>query len=71
MSVNMGTVDRSLRVVVGLAAIGIGIAVGAGSAGAIVLFVAAAVLLATSAVGFCPLYALVRLDTRGHRPLTH
>ena len=37
----------------------------------IVLFALAAVLLATSAVGFCPLYRLFRFDSRGHEPLPH
>ena len=46
-------------------------AIGAGSVAGIVLFVIAAVLLATSAVGFCALYRLIRFDSRGHRPLTH
>jgi DUF2892 family protein len=36
-----------------------------------VLFVVAAVMLATSAIGFCPLYRLIRFDSRGHRPLPH
>jgi hypothetical protein len=31
--------------------------------------VAAGVMLATGAAGFCPLYALVRLTTGGRRPL--
>jgi hypothetical protein len=45
--------------------------VGAGSLGGILLFALAAIMLATGAVGFCPLYALFRLDTRGRRPLPH
>jgi len=28
-------------------------------------------MLATSAVGFCPLYTLFHLDTRGRTPLPH
>jgi Inner membrane protein YgaP-like, transmembrane domain len=71
MSPNVSTLDRGLRIVAGLAAIGTGVAVGAGSVAGIVLFASAAVLLATSAIGFCPLYRLVRFDSRGRRPLPH
>ena len=28
-------------------------------------------MVATAAVGFCPLYALLGIDTRGRRPLVH
>jgi uncharacterized membrane protein YhiD involved in acid resistance len=70
MSPNMSTLDRSLRAAIALAAIAVGVAIGAGSLG-IVLFAVAAVMVATSAVGFCPLYALLHFDSRGHRPLPH
>jgi hypothetical protein len=36
-----------------------------------VLFALAALMLVTGAVGVCPLYALLHLDTRGRRPLPH
>jgi Inner membrane protein YgaP-like, transmembrane domain len=71
MSPNMSSLDRSLRALVGLVAIVIAVAIGAGSFAGIVLFAVAAVLLATSAVGFCPLYRLLRFDSRGHKPLPH
>ena len=45
--------------------------VGAGSVGGIVLFALAAVMLATSAVDFCPLYRLLHLDGRGRTLLPH
>jgi hypothetical protein len=72
MSRNMSTLDRSLRtVVVAPAAIAIAFVVGAGSAGGIVLFALAAVMFATGAVGFCPLYRLLHLDGRGRTLLPH
>jgi len=62
---NMKTFDRLLRtLLVAPAAVVIGILIGPGSAGAIVLYVVAAIMLATSAVGYCPLYSLLHLD--GH-----
>ena len=71
MSPNMSTLDRSLRAVIALVAIAAGVLIGAGSPLGIVLFAVAAVMVATSAIGFCPLYALLHFDSRGHRPLPH
>jgi Inner membrane protein YgaP-like, transmembrane domain len=68
---NMSSLDRGLRALVALVAVGVAVAAGAGSVAGVVLFALAAVLLATSAVGFCPLYRLIRFDSRGHRPLSH
>jgi hypothetical protein len=68
---NMSSLDRGLRALVALVAVGVAVAAGAGSVAGVVLFALAAVLLATSAVGFCPLYRLIRFDRRGHRPLSH
>ena len=63
MTANVGTVDRVIRVVLAVVAAIVGFSVGAGSVLGIVLLVIAAVLLVTSAVGFCPLYRLVGLST--------
>ena len=64
---NMTTLDRALRsFLVAPAAIVSAFVVGAGSAGGIVLFALAAVMLATSAAGFCPLYRLLHIDSRSH-----
>jgi len=69
MHPNVSGLDRGLRALVALAAIVVAVAIGAGSVAGIVLFALAAVLLATSVVGFCALYRLFRLDSRGHKPL--
>ncbi len=64
---NMNMLDRRLRaLVVAPAAIVIGIVIGPGSAAAVVLYVVAAVMLLTSATGFCPLYTLLRRRGHGH-----
>ena len=52
-------------------AIIVAIVVGAGSIVGIVLFAIAAIMLATSAIGFCPLYTLLHVNTRGRKPLPH
>ncbi len=64
MNKNMGSADRKLRAFV-VAPLLVVIAVLAGPAGwlAIVMYALAAVMLATSVVGFCPLYALLGLRT--------
>ena len=65
MRVNMGSIDRLVRTfVVALVAIVVAVVVGVGSVAGIVLLVLAGVMLATSAVGFCPLYKALKIDTR-------
>ena len=72
MSRNMNTTDRALRgFLVAPAAIVVAFVVGAGSIAGILLFALAAIMLATSAVGLCPLYKLLHLNTRGRTPLPH
>jgi Protein of unknown function (DUF2892) len=72
MSTNMSKLDRALRgFLVAPAAVAVAFVVGAGSIAGIVLLVIAAIMLATSAIGFCPLYALLRINTRGRTPLPH
>ena len=72
MPTNMSTLDRTLRaVLVAPAAVAAGVLVGPASAAAIALYAVAAVLLATSTAGFCPLYTLFHIDSRGRRPLPH
>jgi len=67
MSKNMGTIDRVVRVVVAAAAAIGAVLVGAGSIIGVVLLIVAAIMLLTAAVGFCPLYKLLKLDTRSRR----
>ena len=57
MTTNVGTVDRALRVIVGLALLGLAVFGGHwwGWIGA--------VPLVTAAVGFCPAYRLIGLST--------
>lgn len=63
MKINMGTVDRIVRVVVGvvLAAAGFFGTMGVWS---IVLYVLAVIMFVTAAVGFCPLYLPFGISTK-------
>jgi hypothetical protein len=72
MSSNMSQLDRRLRsFLVAPIAVVVAFLAGAGSVGGIALFALAAVMLATSAAGFCPLFRLLHLDTRGRNALPH
>jgi DUF2892 family protein len=64
MTRNMGALDRGLRTfVVAPAAIVVAFIVGAGTIGGVILFVVAGIMLASSAVGFCPTYTVVGIST--------
>ncbi|MCM0619494.1 YgaP family membrane protein [Nocardioides bruguierae] len=61
---NMGLLDRRVRgFVIAPLLLVIGVLVGPVGVASIILYVLAAVMAATSAVGVCPLYAPFRLST--------
>lgn len=61
MTPNMGSTDRIVRIVIAIvAAI---VAVKAGGALGIVLWIVAAIMLLTSIVRFCPLYLPFKINT--------
>ncbi len=61
MTNNVGTPDRIIRLVI--AALAVFGALSTSGILAIVLWIVAAVMLVTAAVGFCPLYRLVGVST--------
>lgn len=61
MKTNVGGIDRLLRIVLGLALIGLAVRGVIGAWGWIGL-----VPLATAAIGFCPLYPLLGITTCPH-----
>lgn len=63
MRTNEGPLDRLVRVIAAVVVAGIAFLVGPTSVIGIVLFVVAAVLLVTAAVGFCPLYRVFGIST--------
>ena len=70
MTRNMGTFDRVLRAfVVAPAAIVVALILGASTAGGIILFIVAGIMLATAVTAFCPIYTVVGISTepRLHR----
>ena len=59
---NVGSLDRTLRIVLALGAVIW--ALGASGALAVVLWIVAALLVVTGLTGFCPLYRAFRMSTR-------
>lgn len=64
MQSNLGSTDRIIRVVIGIILAAAGFML-AGALLKTLLFVAAAIALATSAASFCPLYKLFGINTCG------
>lgn len=58
MKTNVGGIDRILRIVIGLVLIGLTLSGTIGAWGWLGL-----VLVATAAIGFCPLYPLLGMNT--------
>lgn len=65
MKVNLANAERLIRAfVVAPAAIVLAFVLGPGSVAGVVLFAVAAIMLATAALSSCPLWALLRINTR-------
>jgi hypothetical protein len=67
MKKNMSALDRGIRIVIALA-IAVSLITGVfGGTFGVILGIVAVVLLLTSVVGFCPLYAPLKISTRRHQ----
>ena len=64
MIVNEGTADRIARLIVGAAALFGSWWLGFSSIGGIALLVVAGIGVVTGAVGYCPTYQLLKINTR-------
>ena len=63
MKRNIGSIDRALRVLAGIALVAVGFGVLGGTVG-IVVGVIGLIPLATGLIGWCPLYSLFKLKTK-------
>jgi hypothetical protein len=63
MNANVGTIDRVLRLAVGVAVIAFGYMGGLAAPWDIVVMVVGGVLVGTAAIGWCPPYALFGINT--------
>jgi uncharacterized membrane protein YecN with MAPEG domain len=63
MKINEGTLDRIIRVIAGIVLLALGLLGMVGGVWMWVVYILGAILLVTGIVGFCPLYALLKLNT--------
>jgi hypothetical protein len=65
-TVNTGTADRMIRLFVGIGIVGLAWFGPLAGAWTLVAWLVGAVLILTAALGYCPLYALLGIDTHRH-----
>lgn len=63
MTCNVGGIERPIRIVVGILALGIGAFAGLPPVGSGVALVVGTIALVTGAIGFCPLWTVFRINT--------
>lgn len=63
MTCNVGGIERPIRIVVGIALLAIGAFAGLPPVGMGIAMVVGAVALVTGAIGYCPAWALLGLNT--------
>lgn len=64
LTLNESTLDRAIRVTLGVALVALALVGGIAAPLLYVVWLVAAIALVTGVVGFCPLYALFRFSTR-------
>ncbi|MDF0642466.1 MAG: DUF2892 domain-containing protein [Nitrospira sp.] len=68
MPCNLGKVERSIRLLIGILLLGIGAFAGLSPVATGVTLVAGTIALVTGAISFCPLWALLGLNTCAAHP---
>lgn len=63
MTCNVGSLERTIRIVLGVTLIAVGYLAELPTAGAMVAYVVGAIALVTGAVGFCPAWKLFGINT--------
>ena len=63
MACNVGGIERPVRIVLGVLLIGIGVFAGLPPVGMGVALAMGAIALVTSAIGFCPVWTLLGVNT--------
>jgi hypothetical protein len=64
LTTNETPIDRIIRIVAGIGLAGLALAGGVAAPLLYVVWLVAAILLITGIVGFCPLYAVLRISTK-------
>ena len=68
MTCNVGGTERGIRIMVGIALIAAGALAGLPEAGMYAAYVVGAVALVTGAIGFCPAWMLLGINTCPTKP---
>ena len=63
MTCNVGGADKTIRIIVGIGAVAVGLLAGLGGLVQALVFVVAAIALLTAFVGFCPLNRILGINT--------
>jgi hypothetical protein len=63
MTCNVGGIERPIRIVVGILLLGVGAFAALPPVGTGIALVAGTIALVTGAIGYCPLWALLGLNT--------
>lgn len=63
MTCNVGGIERPIRIVLGIALIAVGYFAEFPAAGAMVAYLVGVIALVTGAVGFCPAWKLLGINT--------
>jgi len=69
MPCNLGNVERSIRILLGILLLGVGSFAGLPAVATAVLLIAGTIALVTGAISFCPLWALLGLNTCAAHPV--
>lgn len=64
MNQNMGTADRTIRIIIAVVIAALYLTGTISGTLAIILGIIALVFLLTSIIGFCPIYAVLKMSTR-------
>jgi hypothetical protein len=64
MKKNMGTIDRIIRTVLAVIVVALYLTETISGVAAIILGIFAAIFIATSIIGYCPLYTPLKISTR-------
>ena len=68
MTCNVGGIERPIRIVIGILAIGIGAFAGLPPVGTAIALVVGTIALVTGAMGHCPLWTLLGVNTSPATP---
>jgi hypothetical protein len=67
LKLNLGLIDRIIRIIIGIIIIVLYFSNQISGIAAIILGIIAVILILTGIIGFCPLYALLKISTKKNK----